>query len=323
MCTAITFHAKDHYFGRNLDLEYHYHESVTVMPRNFPIFFRQAGRLKSHYAIIGIATVADGYPLFYDAVNEHGLSIAGLNFPSNACYHPQKDNAVNIAPFELIPWILCQCKTVEEAVLSLEQINLMDLPFSKDYPVSPLHWIVADKRRSITVEPMMDGVRIHENPVGVLTNNPPFDFHMHYLSHYLNLTNQAPDTHFAGSTELTPYSRGLGAVGLPGDLSSLSRFVRAAFTKMNALAESDELCCVGQFFHILDAVAQVNGCCCAQEGYVKTIYSCCCNMDRGVYYYVTYDNRQISAVDLYKTDLNADTLCIYPLEHHQQINWLN
>ena len=102
MCTAISFNADNHYFGRNLDLEFCYNETVTITPRNFAFGFRKTNTIKSHYAIIGVATVAENYPLYYDATNEKGLSIAGLNFPENAYYNRVDDTKINIAPFELI-----------------------------------------------------------------------------------------------------------------------------------------------------------------------------------------------------------------------------
>ena len=108
MCTAVAYKTKDHYFGRNLDLEYSYHETVTITPRNYHFRFRNTEDMEKHYAIIGMAYVLDYYPLYYDATNEKGLSIAALNFPDNAVYQPEKRDKVNVASYELIPWILCQ-----------------------------------------------------------------------------------------------------------------------------------------------------------------------------------------------------------------------
>ena len=115
MCTAITYHTRDHYFGRTLDLEYNYQEQVTVTSRNYEFRFRRKGGTERHYAIIGMATVVDGYPLYYEAANECGLAMAGLNFPGNAYYAPVAEGKDNIAPFEFIPWILAQCKSLGEA----------------------------------------------------------------------------------------------------------------------------------------------------------------------------------------------------------------
>ncbi len=322
MCTAITFKTKDHYFGRNMDLEYTYQEAVTVTPRRFPFHFRRTKSLTEHYGLLGMATIAEGYPLYYDATNEAGLSMAGLNFPGNAVYYSLRSGADNIAPFELIPWILGQCATVREATVLLSRLNLANIPFSQEYPLSPLHWILADRTCAITIEPMSDGLNIHENPVGVLTNNPPFDYHICNLKNYLNLTREAPINRFASELELTPFSRGMGAIGLPGDLSSPSRFVRAAFTKFNSVCKHTESASISQFFHILGSVAQQNGCVRVGDGFERTVYSSCCNVDKGIYYYTTYENSQITGVNMHKEELDGDQLISYPLITQQQIRMI-
>ncbi|MBR3979298.1 MAG: choloylglycine hydrolase [Oscillospiraceae bacterium] len=319
MCTAISFLTKQHYFGRNLDLEYHYNETVTITPRHFRLSFRYAGELNNHYAYIGMATIEAAYPLYYDATNEFGLSMAGLNFPHFAKYQPLSDNKTNIAPFEFIPWILSQCKTVSDAERILSTTNLTDICFSEKYPQTPLHWIICDRYRSVVVEPTATGLEIHENPVGVLTNSPGFTFQMYNLANYLNLTPQWPQNRFSNNINLEPYSAGMGALGLPGDLSSASRFVRAAFTKLNSVCDQDENSSVSQFFHILDSVAQQRGCVQVNGKLEKTVYSSCCNTNTGIYYYTTYENRQITAVCLYGAELNSNQIVAYPLRYTQQI----
>ena len=329
MCTAITYHTKEHYFGRNLYLEYSYAEQVVVTPRQYKFAFRQVGTVSSHYAMIGMAYVQDGYPLYYEATNEKGLSMAGLNFPENAYYGDVLPGKDNVASFELIPWILGQCATIAEVKCLLEDIQIADIAFSKELPPSPLHWMIADKESAITVEAVRDGLKVYENPIGVLTNNPTFDYHMMNLNNYMNLSNQAPVNRFAEGIQLKEYSRGMGALGLPGDLSSASRCVRMAFNKLNSMVEIDvenadeevaENTSVGQFFHLLDSVAMTTGALQMPSGlYDKTVYSCCCNADRGIYYYTTYENRQICAVDMRKEDLNGTEVIAYPLLKMQNI----
>lgn len=321
MCTAITLKTKDHYFGRNLDLEYSYCESVTVTPRGYPFHFRKLPTAMRHYAIIGMATVVNGYPLYYDATNEFGLSMAGLNFPGNAVYYPEAENRDNVAPFEFIPWILTQCRTIPEVYTLLEKINIVEVPFSEEYPLSPLHWIITDSSCAITVETLKDGMHIYKNPVGILTNNPPFDFHMYHLNNYLNLTSEEPKNRFSDRVNLAPYSRGMGAIGLPGDLSSSSRFVRAAFTKLNSFSGDSEAESVEQFFHVLGSVAQQQGCVKVNGAYEKTVYSSCCNTDKGVYYYNTYNNRRITAVDMWREDLEEKSVITYPLRKYPDFYW--
>lgn len=324
MCTAATYLTKDFYFGRNLDLEYSYHETVTITPRNYPFLFRNGKQLDHHYALIGMATVADGYPLYYEATNEVGLSLAGLNFPDNAVYFSENSSKSNIAPFEVIPWILGQCATVRDAREFLSRLNIWSVPFSDAFPISPLHWLLADKNESLTLESTARGLEIYENPVGILTNNPPFDFQMYNLANFMNLSTRKPVNHFSNKIELTPYSLGMGAIGLPGDLSSPSRFVKAAFTKLNSISGNSESESISQFFHILASVAQQRGLTAVRdEEYEFTLYSSCCNADKGIYYYTTYENSQISGVDMHKENLDGKTIITYPLITGQQIHMQN
>ena len=320
MCTAITYTSGEHYFGRNLDLDHSYGETVTVTPRRFPLAFRRAGRLEEHYAMIGMAHVAEGYPLYYDAVNETGLSMAGLNFPASARYHPEQAEGDNIAPFEFIPWLLGRCASLAEARALLSRVNLADLPFSDRLPLAPLHWLIADQTGALVAEPVETGLKLYENPVGVLANEPPFDYQLLHLNDYMQLTRESPRSTFADGLTLRPYCLGMGAMGLPGDLSSASRFVRAAFTKLNGVSGPSEGERVGQFFHILGSVAQTRGCARAGEDRFEiTVYASCCNMDRGVYYYTTYENSRISAVDMHREDLDGAELVSFPLARTQDI----
>lgn len=320
MCTAITYRTKDSYFGRTLDLEYSYDETVTVTPRNFKFDFRRKGSINDHYAIIGMATVVNGYPLYYEAANECGLGMAGLNFPKNAYYFAEKEDKDNISPFEFIPWILSQCENLDEACQLLDKINLCDINFSSDMPLSSLHWMIADKENAITVESVAEGLKIYENPIGVLTNNPTFDYHMTYLSDFVNITSALPENRF-GDVKLIPYSRGIGAKGLPGDNSSTSRFVRAAFTKLNSLSGDSENESISQFFHILSSVNQARGLVRLEDGKnVITVYTSCINLNKGIYYYTTYENSCISAVSMHKCDLDGDKLFKFSLAKEQIIN---
>ncbi len=323
MCTAISYLSNNHYFGRNLDLEYNYNETVTITPRQFPFVFRKTGSLTKHYAIIGIANVVNNYPLYYDAVNEHGLAMAGLHFPGNAIYHPIDESRINITPFEFTPWILCRCKTVSDARAFLRNANLVKIPFNDEYPLSPLHWIIADKHESVVIESTQHGIAIYDNPVGVLTNNPTFDFHLYNLTNYVALSNQDPDSRFSGKVPLHLYSRGMGALGMPGDLSSASRFIRASFTKLNSVDDGSEADAVNQCFHILGSVTQQRGCVKVGDRYEETVYSCCCNTDKGIYYYKTYSNSQITGVDLFREDLDNKNLVNYPLRTDFCISWQN
>ena len=320
MCTAITYQTKDFYFGRTLDYEFSFGEEITIMPRNYPLALRHMGTVQNHFAMIGMAHVAGEYPLYYDAVNEKGLAMAGLNFVGFADFKAPAAGEHHIAQFEFIPYIMSQCESIAQARALVEKINLTDEAFSDRYPVAQLHWIIADRNEAITVEAVKEGMRVYDNVPGVLTNNPPFDQQMLQLSHYMNLSTRDPENTFSPTLDLIPDSRGMGALGLPGDLSSQSRFVRAAFVKLNSKSGDDETESVNQFFHILGAVEQQRGCCEVREGeYEISIYTSCCNADKGIYYYTTYGNHQISQIDMHRENLDDRSLIRYPLIQGEQI----
>lgn len=324
MCTAATYKTNDFYFGRTLDYESSYGEEIVIMPRNFRLDFLSEGICEKHYAVIGTAHIAGGYPLFYDAVNEKGLCMAGLNFVGNAHYFKNKNGKSNIAQYEFIPWILGKCTSTDEAKELISNINITDTPFSEHMPVGQLHWIIADKNSAITVESVSDGIKVYDNPLGVLTNNPPFDEQMFRLNDYMHLSSRQPKNTFSDKLELKAYSRGMGAIGLPGDLSSQSRFVRVAFVKANSVSGKGETESVSQFFHILGSADQPRGCCEVADGkYEITIYTSCCNADKGIYYYTTYDNHRISAVDMRKESLDGNELISYPMITEEKINCQN
>ena len=305
MCTAITFKTNDFYFGRNLDVERSYNERVVITPRNFDIKMRCVTALKTHYAIIGMATVINNFHLYFDATNETGLSMAGLNFPGNADYKPFKEEFNNITPFEFIPYILGRCKNIYEALEEVNKINLVDMNFSENLPLSPLHFIISDRTKSITVESVKNGLKIYENPVGVLTNNPTFDYHLMNLNNYSSLNEGKSENKFSNELKFKNYSLGLGALGLPGDFSSPSRFIKATFVKFKSKSGSSEKESVNQFFHILDSVAMPKGCVLVRDGeYEYTRYSSCCNVDKGIYYYKTYDDFNIKKVELSSYNLD-------------------
>ena len=324
MCTAVTYKTKDFYFGRTLDYEFSYGDEITITPRNYVFNFRNKEAIYTHYAIIGMAYITENYPLYYDAINEKGLGIAGLNFVGNAYYNEIKEGKDNIAQFEFIPWILSQCATVKEAQALIEKINLTNILFNEKLPLAQLHWLIADENEAITVESVKEGIKIYENPVGALTNNPTFDKQLFNLNNYINLSTKTPTNKFSENLNLQTYSRGMGAIGLPGDLSSQSRFVRVSFVKMNSISKDDEKSSVSQFFHILNSVDQQRGCCELENGeYEITIYTSCCNATKGIYYYTTYDNHQINAVDMHKENIDGHELVRYQLISEEQINIQN
>lgn len=324
MCTAITLKTDDFYFGRTLDYEFSYGQEVCIVPRNFPLKFRFLEENKNHYAIIGTAHISENFPLFYDAANEKGLCIAGLNFVGNAHYNHFDKNQNNVALFELIPYILSRCESVENAISLIKSINVTSTDFSTSLSCAELHFLLADDKNAVTLEFVKDGLKIYENPVGVLTNNPPFDIQLFSLNNYRHLSAKDTESHFGEGVKLNRYSRAMGSLFLPGDFSSQSRFIRASFLKCNSVCGKDEKESVNQFFHILGSVLNVRGACVLENGECEiTIYSSCINANRGIYYYTTYENPQINAVNMHNENLDADYLIRYPFISDSHINFVN
>ncbi len=325
MCTSIAMKTDDFYFGRTMDLAYEFNEHVVLTPRKYPFAFRKAGTLPEHYAMLGIAAIVNGYPLYADAVNEKGLCIAGLNFPNSAYYPPQEDaQRDNVSPFELIPWLLGKCASVVEAQILLAHTHLIAIPFSKQIPLTPLHWHIADAESSIVLEVTREGIQVYDNSVQVMTNEPSFGFQMTNLCQYMNLTAKCPQNCFTERVNLQPFGHGLGSFGLPGDFSPGSRFVKAAYLNLNSICDRDEQSSIAQCFHLLDSVAIVKGSVVTPEDECNvTTYSCCMSAGKGIYYYKTYGNNQLTAVDMHRENLEGSTLREFSMVQSQQIAWAN
>ncbi len=310
MCTAICMESGNFYFGRNMDIEEEFGQRIVKCPRKFPLKFKFINTLSTHYAVMGTAAVIDGYPLFADAFNERGLCMAGLHFPATAYYFPEPQSGrLNLSPFELIPYLLGRCADITEARRELERMTLVDVPFSTDIPLTPLHWIVADKTGALAVEPTSDGLRIYDDTVGVLTNEPPFPYHLAELCRYSNLTNG----HVTNGVfpDVTPISLGLGASGLHGDYSSPSRFVKAAYLcRVCKLPKNaDEQARVTHLFRLLYAVAPPYGAVLTADGRPHySLYSCCMNAQSTTYYVCNYNSMSISAKTMSVLDMNSSVL---------------
>ena len=165
---------------------------------------------------------------------------------------------------------------------------------------------------------------MHADPVGLLTNEPPYEMQTFRLNDYLALTPDPPENRFCPALHLAPYSLGMGAIGLPGDASSPSRYVRAAFLKLNSLCPDGEAESVAGVFHILESVAQIKGCTrLPNSEYEFTQYSACINATRGLYYCKTYDGLGLTCVDLHREDLEGQALSRYPLMPNWEVLFRN
>ena len=316
MCTALSF---DHYFGRNMDLAHSFNHSPIFIPTNFEYLNRVTGRHETvKRAILGMGTMIDDHPAMAEAMNENGLGCAGLNFARYAYFEPEPvPNKTNIAPYDFILWVLCNFDTVSEVEKAINDIELVSIPINDKTPVPTLHWMIADKSgSSIVVEKTRERLTAYKNPVGVMTNDPTFDWHLTNLNEYIKLSPAHPKTVTWTDHSLNAFGIGAGTLGMPGDFSSVSRFVRTAYHRAN-LPENPSL---AQFFHILDNAAMVRGGVLTEDGaYDQTLYSSCMDLENGIYYYKTYENNRINAVRF----CDDKEIMVYPYLDKQDVNFQN
>lgn len=293
MCTAIHTVTRAKLFGRTLDLETSYGESVVITPRAFPFSFLRQDPMTRHAAMIGTAHLFEGQPLYYDAVNEYGLAIAALRFADCAVYRHPLSGMRNVASFELIPWILGQCTDVEEALVLLRQTNLLSDSVHPSLPATPLHWLIADRGRAVTAEPLAEGLRLTDNPLGILTNSPDFFHHTAYLA-----VSEA----------------------LPGGYGSVARFCRAAYAEEHTLHEGGPTEEISRFFHVADTVFQPCGYRRTETGEpIRTQYVSCADLSTGTYYFTTYRCRRIRSLSLREHPLDGKRLLTVPMAGDEDV----
>lgn len=258
MCSAVRY---EKFFARNLDLWCEYGQKPILT---------KAGELGNRFALLGMGIRQEGYPLYFDGMNERGLAAAALNFPDFAEYAQDFTDNCSVASYELIPRVLGGCESVEEAKKFLCGIRITNKGITKKLPPSPLHWMIADKSSSIVVESTKKGLRVYDNHFDVLTNSPDFEIQSFNLNNYIALTSRQPNNTFP--IALHRYSQGMGALGLPGDLSSMSRFVRLAFH----LHHSPKGLPLSHVFSLLNTVSMPKGSVVTEKGELEyTRYSAC------------------------------------------------
>lgn len=311
MCTGVRFSNDkgEMYFGRNLDWSVPYGQKVVITPRGYRYASAFLGEMAMKGgAIIGMAIVAENTPLYFDCANESGLAIAGLNFPGYAKY---ADTAVegktNVAAYEFPLWVVANFTTVDEAEKALKEVAIVAKPINEQYPVSQLHWIIGDAKRSIVVEYTENGMEIFENDVDVLTNQPGYGWHKENLRNYMNLFPQMPKEVKWGKAKMTAFGSGSLMRGIPGDYYAPSRFVRVAYLNTHYPVKTTEEENVSRLFHTLAGVAMIDGAAQMADGTCeKTIYTGGYSVASKTYYYNTYEDPAIQKVAM--GDYNLDSM---------------
>lgn len=329
MCTALSIKSKEGkcFFGRNMDLAYNFNQSVMIIPKKYRFQDKVTGKMiVNNRTIIGMGTVIDNHPAMADGMNENGLACAGLNFAGYAYYEEAPvPGKVNIAPYDFIQWVLSNHDTVEELKSSVKNIELVNIQINRATPASTLHWMISDKSgKSIVVEKTKKGITVHDNPVGVMTNNPTFDWHLTNLNEYINITPNYPKETNWSDQKLEALGVGAGTIGIPGDFASVSRFVRIAYIRAKMPPIKTDIEAITQFFHMLEYVKMVKGGIITEDGlYDVTLYSSCMNQEKGIYYYKTCNNTRINAVDMNKETLDPSKIKTFSYLSTQDINYQN
>lgn len=329
MCTGLALETKDglHLFGRNMDIEYSFNQSIIFIPRNFKCVNKSNKKeLTTKYAVLGMGTIFDDYPTFADGMNEKGLGCAGLNFPVYVSYSKEDiEGKTNIPVYNFLLWVLANFSSVEEVKEALKNANIVDIPISENIPNTTLHWMISDiTGKSIVVEQTKEKLNIFDNNIGVLTNSPTFDWHVANLNQYVGLRyNQVPEFKL-GDQSLTALGQGTGLVGLPGDFTPASRFIRVAFLRDAMIKNDKDSIDLIEFFHILNNVAMVRGSTrTVEEKSDLTQYTSCMCLEKGIYYYNTYENNQINAIDMNKETLDGNEIKTYKYNKTLSINHVN
>lgn len=318
MCTTFSYKQNSNiYFGRNMDIDISFGEKVVIVPKNMERIYKNGKIIYSKFGLLGVASVVDGVALFAEAMNEMGLYMAGLNYPNNAYYGEIIDNRINLAPYELIPYILSTSKNFDDAVIKIQKINLIDVSFKAGLPLAPMHFFLSDGCKSLVIEPDKNGLHIYDNPVGVLTNNPPFSYHLYNLENYAHLSISNIDNHNYGDYNINHYGQGLGMIGLPGDVSPASRFIRTTFYKKHLELLPFTINPISDVFHVLENVAMIEGSVFTDSGrWDITRYSVCYDVSNKCVYVKTYNFLQTF---VYSFSLANNGIMIYDLNDFEHI----
>lgn len=298
MCTSIfTKTLNDEYIlSRTMDFSFPLDAAPMYIPKGYQWVSATKEKMTTKHAFIGAGRLLGDTYFVADGVNEAGLSAAELYLPGEVKYNKESNpTKTNVAPHELILWLLGNCETVDEVAKKIGHFNLMEIEAPLLNTVTPLHWIITDKKGGcVVIEPTEYQLHVKQNPVGVMTNSPQLEWHTQNLRNYLNVQPKQFDPVHFGNFVAEPFSQGTGTSGLPGGYTPPERFVRAAFFKEHIAEAKDEAQGISNAYHILSTVRIPKGIVVTSNGasdyslYVGSM----CNQSK-TYYYSSYDNHQV------------------------------
>jgi choloylglycine hydrolase len=325
-CTGVTLKSEDGTFvrGRTLEFAQALDSDLIVIPRNYGYTgFAQAEnrglKWKTKFAVAGANFC--GEPYVMDGVNEKGLSGGTFYFPDFAGYQAfdKRKAAATLAPWQLLTWILSSFATLEEVKKALPEVVVYDAVFAKWKSDMPLHYIITDASgASIVIEYVGGKLNIHENPSGILTNAPDFPWHLTNLRNYLKISPQGAKEVKVNSFEINPLGQGSGMLGIPGDYTPPSRFVRAFFFAAASIPQKTAEQSVMQIFHILNNFDIPLGTVRSTENKVtmleRTQWITVCDLKNKYFYYRTEHNSRIRVLKLMDCKLDADKIISFKME---------
>lgn len=337
-CTGIRLTGLDGsvVHARTMEFAVDIHSEVIVIPRGFS----RTGTTpdgapglswKAKYASVGANAL--GLPILADGLNEAGLGMGLFYFPTSAGYMPyhRSDAAKTIAPWELGSWFLDNFANVEEVRAAVADVVVPATVLKQWNFAPPVHFVLHDTSgKSIVVEYVAGKLTVHDNPLGVMSNSPSFDWHMTNLRNYVNFsfTNASPVQ--LGSVKLQPFGQGSGMLGLPGDFTPPSRFVRAVAFSQSVLPSKNGPETVLAAFRVLNAFDIPKGAAREHEkdehGNILadyTLWTAASDLTARRYHFRTYENSQIRMIDLTKMNLNATGIMSFSMKGEETIRPLN
>jgi len=327
-CTGIRLIAADGtvVHARTLEFGIDLKSNVIMVPRGYARVGttpdgKEGLKWKAKYASLGANGV--GLPFIFDGLNEKGLAVGTFYFPTSAGYMPYSASVSSktIAPWEVGSWLLENFASVEEVRENIGKVVVPEVVFKEWGFAPPVHYIVQDASgKGIVIEYFGGKLNIFENPLGVITNSPTYDWHMTNLRNYVNfsMSNVAPVK--LGSVTLQPTGQGSGMLGIPGDFTPPSRFVRAVAYSQSVLPSKTGDDAVLEAFHILNNFDIPKGAARDHEkdshGNIEadyTLWTSVNDLKRTRFYFRTYDNSQIRMVDLTKMNLDSKDIVTIPM----------
>lgn len=316
-CTGGQLKATDNsvVFGRTLEFAKNLNSDVIVVPRHYSLQAsspndQPAMAWKSKYAAVG--TNAENTPIIVDGLNEKGLAVGSFYFPNMAGYQNVSGDEVakSLSSIDLGIWLLTNFATVDEVKEGITQIKVSKAQFAPWKMTLPLHYIVTEPSgKSIVIEYINGEMHLYDNPLGVMTNAPSFDWHLMNLRNYINLRKNDVDELSIGNLKLEKTGSGSGMLGLPGDFTPPSRFVRIAFFTANARPVANAKDAVDSLFHLLNnfdlpygSIEQVTP---GQSFYDLTQWTSVNDLAHQRFFFKSHNNQTIQMVDLNQLDLDA------------------